>query len=133
MALQPSGKRFNHQRRIPRAVLEESARRLVEALPRLRDATSFDELLTRIDDLARPIPGVGELLVYDTSLRIGARFGLEPERVYVHAGARAGAEALGFDRECDAIEMNELPDEIRTRLAPHEIEDLLCIYASWLR
>jgi len=91
MALRPSGKRFDHQRRIPRAVLEECAGRLVQAVPRLREAASFDELFNRIDDLIRPIPGVGELLVYDTSLRIGARFGLEPEKGLPSRGCSRGS------------------------------------------
>jgi hypothetical protein len=116
LAQTPSGKRFDHQRRIPAALLEQSAQRLVEELPRLRKAASFDELFRLINDLIRPIPGIGELVVYDTSLRIGARFGLEPEKVYLHAGTRDGAVALGFDGERQAIEMHELPETISQRL-----------------
>ena len=63
--------------------------------------------------LVRPIPKIGELAVYDTALRIGARFGLEPEKVYVHAGTRDGAHALGFDRRLAVIEMDELPVPIQ--------------------
>ena len=40
---------------------------------------------------------MGELVVYDTALRIGARFGLEPEKVYVHRGTREGVRKLGLD------------------------------------
>jgi hypothetical protein len=66
------------------------------------------------------------------ALRIGARFGLEPKRVYVHAGTRDGARALGLDADRRTIEMAELPAPIR-RLTAREAEDLLCIYKSRLR
>jgi hypothetical protein len=114
-------------------VLKESAARLVQEIPRLREATSFDELLRLVDDLIRPISGIGEMAVYDTAHRIGARFGLEPEKVYLHRDTREGAVALGFDGKRRAIEMHEFPDPIRQRLKPHEAEDLLCIYQSRLR
>jgi hypothetical protein len=77
--------------------------------------------------LTEPIPGIGELTVYDTALRIGAHFGLEPERVYVHAGTREGARALGFENRRTTIDMNELPEPLQ-RLSAREAEDMLCIY-----
>jgi hypothetical protein len=131
LAQLPSGKRHPHQYRIPRASLEESRHRLLENLAVLRRATSFDELFDLVAALIGPIPGVGELTVYDTALRIGARFGLEPTRVDIHAGTRDGARALGFDHRCLRIELDELPAPIR-RLSAREAEDLLCISKSWL-
>jgi hypothetical protein len=128
----PSGKRHPHQRRIPRAALEESRRRLLENLSLLRRAATFDELFDLIDALIRPIPKIGELAVYDMALRLGARFRLEPEKVYIHAGTRGGAQVIGFDARRDAIEMEELPASIR-RLTAREAEDFLCIYKSRLR
>lgn len=128
----PNGKRHPHQYRIPRVALEESSERLLANLDRLRAAQSFDELFALVNAVIRPIPKIGELAVYDTSLRIGARFGLEPEKVYVHAGTRAGARALGFDGDRETIEMHELPAPIR-QLTAREAEDLLCIYKSALR
>lgn len=82
--------------------------------------------------LIRPIPKIGELTVYDTALRVGARFGLEPSRVYVHAGTRDGARALGFDGHRQYIEMDELPASSR-RLRAREAEDMLCIYKKRLQ
>ncbi len=131
LALLPSGKRHPHQYHIPRGALEESRRCLLENLPRLRRATSFDDLYDHVDDLIRPISGIGELTVYDTALRIGARFGLGPTRVYLHAGTREGARALGLDARRPAIEVDELPVAMR-HLSAREVEDLLCIYKSWL-
>ncbi len=70
-------------------------------------------------------------MVYDTAIRIGARFDLEPVKVYVHAGTRDGVRALGLDGGQSVIEMHELPEPIR-RLSGREAEDLLCRYKSSL-
>jgi hypothetical protein len=91
---------------------------------------SFDELFDLVNALIRPIPKIGELAVYDTAFRIGARFGLEHERVYVHAGTHEGARALGFDPRWHTIEMSELP--AFERLTASEAEDVLCRYKSKL-
>jgi hypothetical protein len=61
LAQLPSGKRHPHQHRISRVALEESRRRLLENLPLLQQATSFDDLFDHVDALIGPIPGVGEL------------------------------------------------------------------------
>lgn len=131
LALLPSGKRHPHQYRIPRAALEESKRRLLENLHMLRRATSFDELFNVVEDLTAPIPGIGELTVYDTALRIGVHFGCEPTRVYLHAGTRTGAQALGFNPRRQSIEMDELPEPMRG-LSAQDAEDMLCIYKDWI-
>jgi hypothetical protein len=127
LAQLPSGKRHPHQYRVSRAALEESERVLLANLPALGQATSFHDLFELIDDLIRPIPGIGELTVYDTALKIGAHFGHVPTRVYIHAGTRHGVEALGLDGQRSTIEMTELPQPIQ-RLSAREAEDLLCIY-----
>lgn len=132
LAQLPSGKRHPHQYRIPRAALDENRRHLLNNLPALRQAQSFDELFELIAAASGPIPGIGPLAVYDTALRVGARFGLEPAKVYLHAGTRAGAKALGLDWTAHAIEMNELPAELRT-LTAREAEDVLCIYKDEFR
>ena len=119
------GKRHPHQRRIPRVALEASERRLLVNLPQLRRARTFDELFALVEALIGPIPNIGDLTVYDTALRIGARLGLEPEAVYVHAGTREGARALGLDVEGRTIETSELPKPLQ-RLSAREAEDFLC-------
>jgi hypothetical protein len=131
LAQLPSGNRHPHQRRIPRTALEQSRAVLVENLPRLRAASTFAELYDRVNTLIRPIPKIGELAVYDTSLRIGARIGLAPETDYDHAGTRDGARALGFATDRHTIEMSELPAAVQ-RLTAREAEDLLCIYKASL-
>jgi hypothetical protein len=123
-----TGKKHPHQYRIPQASLEKSRRKLLKNLPRVRSAASFEELIKLVDDLIGPVDRIGELAVYDTALRIGARFGLEPEKVYVHRGTRDGIRKLDLDWGRETIEMAELDAPIRRRLKPREAEDFLCLY-----
>jgi hypothetical protein len=126
----PSGKRHSHQRRIPGSSLEAARARLLAA--DLRSCRSFEELHARVNSLIRDIYMVGALVVYDVSHRIGAHLGLEPERVYLHAGTLEGALALGLGRGREALDLDELPGEFG-RLKPAEAEDCLCIYKERLR
>ena len=116
---------------LPRAALEEGRSRLVANISRLRASQTFDDLFVLVDDFIASIRGIGELAVYDTALRIGARFNLAPQRVYLHAGTRDGARALGLASGTEAIETHQLPESLQA-LSPREVEDLLCIYKSRL-
>jgi predicted nucleic acid-binding protein len=131
-AIGPNGRRFHHQRRIPRKVLRASAKALLERADDLRAATSFEQLHDLVRSTIDPIPGIGELTVYDTALRIGAYLGLEPEVVFLHAGTREGATALGIPRRTAAVRLADLPPPFR-RLRPREVEDCLCIYKRAIR
>jgi hypothetical protein len=131
MAEGPSGKRLSHQRRIPRRVLINARRRLLAQIPQLMTVSSFEQLHELVHSTVEPIRGLGELYVYDTALRIGAKLGLSPKVVYLHAGTRKGAKNLGFKPSRDTISIAALPRALRT-LEPREIEDLLCIYKGSL-
>lgn len=78
------------------------------------------------------IRGVGELLVYDTALRIGAKLELMPDRVYLHSGTRRGARSLGLPFKMRLISIAELPVPLRS-LKQHEVEDCLCIFKDLLQ
>ncbi len=121
----PDRARYSHQRRIKRVVLQATRRRLLEI--DFSQVRTFDELHTIIDHAIGSIRGAGELLVYDTALRIGAKLRLMPERVYLHSGTRRGARALGLPWKQGSISVDELPAALRG-LQPHEIEDCLCIF-----
>jgi hypothetical protein len=74
--------------------------------------------------------GIGPMTVYDVAVRFGAYLGLKPEAIYVHAGTRAGLEAIGIDvRKKKVIPMNKLPRPISHR-EPDDVEDFLCTYRS---
>lgn len=124
------GKRHSHQYRIPGLSLREAHRRLATA--RLGQCRSFDDLHDAIAERIDDIHMVGELTIYDIAHRIGAYLGLPPTRVYLHAGTRKGARALGIKGNRKHIELSELPAAFR-RLSAAECEDCLCIYEDAIR
>jgi hypothetical protein len=124
-----TGARFSHQRRVPRKTLL----RLKDGLRRraLEDVRSFDELHEIVREVAQRIPGIKDLTIYDTAHRLGAYLGLRPKHVYLHAGAREGADALGIIGDKTRLHISELPGAFR-QLMPEQAEDCLCIYKSEL-
>lgn len=128
-ATRPDGKRHPHQYRIPGRVLAKTRRPLLALRPlHFKD---FDELHTEVERAIRRIDGIGPLMVYDTAVRLGAYLNILPERVYLHAGTRGGAKALGLRHTAKTLEIRDCPGGMR-RLAAREIEDCLCIYKSEL-
>jgi hypothetical protein len=121
MAVSPAGKRLNHQRRIPGAVLRAWTKRLLQRRVELQKATTFEQLHDIIAALGADHDGIGKLTVYDTATRLAAFLRLEPERVYLHAGTREGAVTLGFHKRHWLLP-HELPESFR-QLMPDEIED----------
>jgi hypothetical protein len=129
LAINSKGKRYSHQCRLKKAALEKAQQALLMNSEAIGQAKSFDDLFSLVETIVEPIEGLAELYVYDTSLRIGARLHLLPNRVYLHRGTRDGAQALGFDGRAKVLEMSEIPLELR-QLEPHEIEDVLCIFKA---
>jgi len=125
----PSGKRHPHQRRIPRALLKRAEVRLQAIRRKLSNADDFAALHRLVDEEIGSIKGLGALAVYDIAHRIGAHFAKAPDRVYLHAGVKIGARALGI--RGDSFDPKMLPNPF-ARLVPSEIEDCLCIYKAEL-
>ena len=125
----PNGNRFSHQRRIPGPVLVQAR----EALLRLdyRALKTFAELYELVAQALRPICGIGLLTIYDTAHRLGAYLKLSPDHVYLHAGVRIGAKALGLPDWKDKLPMSVFPEAFQ-KLRPEQVEDCLCIYKSEL-
>jgi len=67
LAQSPSGKRLNHQHRIPRTVLENSKCMLLKEIDSLESSKSFEELFEKVESIIGGINGIGELTVYDTA------------------------------------------------------------------
>ncbi|HEX4021944.1 MAG TPA: hypothetical protein VHX63_12415 [Acidobacteriaceae bacterium] len=124
-----SGKRHDHQRRIPKWLLEQVETKLQAIRRRLSNAADFDALHRLVEEEIGGMKGIGALTVYDIAHRIGAYFRKAPERVYLHAGVRIGARARGIGG--DYFDPKILPKPF-ARLAPSEIEDCLCIYKKQL-
>jgi hypothetical protein len=132
LAEKPGGKRFDHQRRIPKKVLDHCYLILKKNTTKISKAHSFEELHSIISDLIEGVKGIGKLMVYDTALRIGAFLNLNPENIYLHAGTKVGAKKLGLDCSQKCISPKVLPLELR-KLKLCEIEDVLCIYKTVLK
>jgi hypothetical protein len=126
----PNGKRHPHQRRIPRALLEHVEAKLQGIGRALARASSFAELHRSVEKEIGSVKGIGALTVYDIADRIGAYFKKAPERVYLHAGVRTGAQVFGLGG--DSFDPKLLPKPF-SRLTVSEIEDCLCIYKDELR
>lgn len=132
LARKPDNGKFDHQRRIPRAVLRAWKDALLRRTSSMRSCRAFEALIAILEVESDGIFGIGELTVYDTALRIGAYRRLEPKEVFLHAGTRKGARALGMDGSRASLLPGELPKAFR-RLKPREIEDCLCIYKDYLK
>lgn len=124
------GKRNGHQRRLKKLNLEKFAANLVDNIKKIEDARTFDELLKIVESCR--IKGVGELACYDAANRIGAKLGLSPDLIYLHAGTRRGAEKLlGKRLKGKSIRKTDLPNTFQgDDITPAEIEDILCIYKN---
>jgi hypothetical protein len=128
------GKRESHQRRIPKDALDRFAAALLKQP--LANAREFEDLHAYVRRAAKPtrgigVQGIGELAIYDVALRIGWFGRMEPTVVYLHAGTRDGAIALGLDATCATLPVAAFPPELGA-LSASEIEDFLCIYKSEL-
>jgi hypothetical protein len=125
-ALDEREKRYSHQRRIRMGPMTLAYRVLLRSRNRLVEAHSFDNLHGFLRAAFSRIHGIGSLYTYDTTLRLGFFLKLTPTKVYLHAGTRKGARALGF-RNGDFVKVSDLPNSLAD-LVPYEIEDFLCIF-----
>jgi hypothetical protein len=132
LAINEEGKRHSHQRRIPAGTLEHFRRELSRKREALCSCKTFGELMQISEKVAAGLWKNAKLTVYDTTHRIGTYLGVEPDRVYLHAGTMEGAKALGFKGHRSFLMRRQLPKEFQ-RLKPYEIEDCLCIYKDELK
>lgn len=124
------GKKHRHQWRIRKTALHQVERVLLGT--RFEGVHSFQELIGLVESLIKDIWGIGELMIYDTAQRIGAKLGLEPEAIYLHAGTRVAASALGTPPCRKTISIDDVPVEFSC-LTHSEIEDCFCIYKDTIK
>lgn len=129
LSISPEKKRFSHQRRIPKVVLVDAYERLKRIKNQIIQVKNFDVLYDLIHEKILSVKGIGSLCVYDFSLRIGAYLKIEPNKVYLQAGALTGAKAFGFRIIDKKIQISDLPKEFRS-LKASIVEDILCIYKN---
>ncbi len=127
----PDGKRHAHQCRIPARVLSCWREGLLKQANQLSKCKTFPAIFELVEAVGARVWGIGALTIYDTAQRIAVNKGIEPEKVYLHAGTKEGARALGLSVGKGFLVRRELPKEF-SRLRLYEIEDCLCIYKDHL-
>jgi hypothetical protein len=135
-AVDARGKRHSHQWRLNADALAKGKAALHGISDQLQQAPDFLQLWFLVQDAFKPIWGLGELAVYDTTERLRHRLRLESAHViFLHAGTRVGARRLAGGRlkpdDAWGIHRDQVPDRLR-HLSTHEIEDVLCIYKDEL-
>jgi len=132
LAINRKGKRHHHQCRLQNTTLQQARNIHLANMDAIEQTKDFDQLIGLFDVILGPVHRIGELYIYDTALRIGAKANLLPKQVYLHAGTRDGAKALGISKKAKVVEPASLPAEFK-ELEPYGIEDVLCIYKDILK
>lgn len=125
------GKKRHHRR-----MTETTIRKTIKALKKsnLLNKTfcDFDELYDCVNEIIRGIKGIGQLAVYDISVRIGKRLlkpAIEPEKyVYLQSGALEGAKKLfGSSIKIKSrMPITVFPKELQ-EIGSYHIENFLCV------
>jgi hypothetical protein len=121
-----NGAKHPHQHRVKNPTLDQFAQNLQKRQKTIASSPDFDTLIAEVEK--NKIPGIGDLTVYDTALRIGVYLGIPPTQVYLHQGTREGAENLlgkKFPRT-KSLPVSCFPKALQ-KLSAAEIEDILCI------
>lgn len=122
----------SHQFRIGYSTVAKAAIAAARHMPRLMAAEDFDQLLAAFQTIwtIEEVFSDATLLTYDVAERFGRYRNIHPAKVYLHAGAEAGARALGVQGQAPEAQAF---GPVLGRLPPSEIENFLCICKSQLR
>ena len=119
-----------NQRGVPFEVSKQVRYILINRINDILKARTFDDIYQIVNECK--VKGFGELSIYDTSMRIASHLNIEPDKVYLHAGARKGMEILeekGYVEQGSSkkkhIEIKDMPKQIQ-QLKAAETEHLLC-------
>lgn len=132
--------RHNHQevfldkdgnkRGVPFEVSKQVRENLINRMNDILKARTFDEIFQVVTECK--VRGFGELSIYDTSMRISSHLNIEPDKIYLHAGARKGLEILeekGYIENGSSkkkyVEIKEMPEPMQ-QLKAAETEHMLC-------
>ncbi len=124
----PDGKMHPHQYRVsPR--LEAGLKIARSDCRKPEDFKTFEELHDWINSITHRVKGLGSMTAYDVTQRLGMWLNLEPDVVYLHAGAAEGAAKLQIYG--DVAPLSAFPPKIQKLGASHA-ENFLCIYKDCL-
>lgn len=109
--------------------------KLLEIIEEIKKCKTFDEIFSLVEK--QKVKNILCLIDYDISLALGAKLGLEPEKVYLHSKKNSVYESANIlnnnikslaikKEEIDVIFLNE-------DLQSFHIENLLCIYNKQIK
>jgi hypothetical protein len=134
MARNKNGQKHSHQSRyISDEILERLAEKMLTKKNEIMSVKNFDELFEIITN-TYVFSSKDSLTFYDTALRLGFYLNKLPEKIYIHAGARKGAEKIrGGKIENHFLMKRYLPEPFKScDLTEYELEDLFCVYKDEL-
>ncbi|MCD4734549.1 MAG: hypothetical protein K8R53_00770 [Bacteroidales bacterium] len=113
---------------------------LLNCISDIEDFQSFESIYTFLEEKIRPLSGIGNMLQYDISLRIGANMNVWPDKVYAQLGALYGVNGLlhaNYPKDSRQI-FNFKNTFIRNfpefnRLKAYEAENFLCVFDNELQ
>ena len=122
--------RNGNQRGVSYEISKQVRNNLIERMNYLLKVRNFDEIFQIVTECK--VKGFGELSIYDTSMRIASHLNIEPDKIYLHAGARKGLEILekkGYVELSSSkrknIEIRNMPEPMQ-KLKAAESEHMLC-------
>jgi hypothetical protein len=116
----------SHQRLNGKAALCDAASALRQLRSEIVKARNFADLYNVVSAI-KMLPRLGALAVYDISERIGWFLKIFPDEVYLHAGVREGAAAIGLSVRSQTLPKARFPKSFQ-QLSPSAIETILCVY-----
>jgi len=135
MSRDSEGHKHSHQSRyIDDKKLLILKRRLLIREIEIKNIKNFDELF-EIVYKTYVFDNKESLTVYDVSLRIGFYLNKLPEKIYMHAGTKEGAQKIYGKRKIENhfILKKYLPEPFSNcDLVEYELEDLFCVYKDEL-
>lgn len=103
---------------------------LIKRINDIFHVRTFDQIFDIVSECK--VKGFGELSIYDTAMRIASNMNIEPDKVYLHAGARQGMEILeskGYVEQGSSqkkyVDLKDMPQSMQS-LKAAETEHLLC-------
>lgn len=124
-------KKHKHQYRIDNTQLQMFYEKISLIKEKIKSVKNFEELLNLI--IIEKITGIGSLALYDITLRIGYYMKIKPDFIYLHAGAKTGANNF-FGRKIKSRYLSK--DEFVAKVndfknfSCEEIEAFLCIHCN---
>jgi len=119
-----------NQRGINVFIAKQVEHNLQARIEDLKKCSNFSQVIKIVEECK--VKGFGDLSIYDTAVRIGTYLGIEPDKVYLHAGTRVGIKQLeekGYLVEGSSkrktIGLNEMPKEFGN-LSADEIQHFAC-------